>query len=338
MAKRVVSLLGATGAVGEELLRLLEDRSLEVGELRAFASDASDGRTVEFAGAEIQVEPVEPRRVLFSGERAVDLVLSAAPGALAPLLPTLREVDVPLVDCTGLLELDPHVPLHVPGDALPAGARIVAVPRGPAAALALALRPIAEAGGLRSLVAVTLESAGGAGRRGVGELSEQTLELLNSMGGEIAEEAEVFPRPLAFDVLPLIGAALAGGDSEEESALASVLARVLGAAAPAIEATRVRVPVFGGSLVCAHARTARPLSAAQARELWSKAPGLEVLPDDELPTARSAVARDGVLVGRIRSGEDAGGPRLAFVLAFDELRRGSALSMVEAAEALLERS
>jgi aspartate-semialdehyde dehydrogenase len=324
-----VSLVGATGAVGEELLRVLEEQRFPVLELRAFASGESEGREVDFRGEAIPVERVDAGRVA-----EADLVLCAAPGILEALRTPLVQAGTPVIDLSGVLELDPDVPLHLPGDRPGTSlGPLVAVPRGIVAGLALALRPLRAEVELRRLTVVTLESAAGAGRRGAGELSDQTVHLLSAMTGE-AGESETFPQPLAFDCLPIVGERLPDGDTTEERRLGHVLRRLLGTRDLPIEATRVRVPIFGGSLGCVHVELAEPLPAARARELWAKAAGLAVLDEEELPTPRARVGRDPVAIGRIRAGE---GDRasLAFVAALDDLRLGAAVNAVEVAKGLL---
>jgi aspartate-semialdehyde dehydrogenase len=335
---RLVSLIGATGAVGEEILRCLADREVPVLELRAFASPESEGREVEFAGELVKTEAVRAERVFGAAARRADAVLCAAPGVVESLAIEAREARTPLVDVSGGLELDRSVPLYLPGDPLPPPeSPVLAIPRGVVAGLGLALRPLQPAAALSRLSIVTLESASGVGRGGVGELSEQTMTLLNSMTGE-AGQAQAFPQPLAFDNLPEVGERLEDGQTSEERRLRHVLRRLLGEAALPIEVTRVRTPVFGGSLACVHAGFREELSVERARQLWDAAPLVEALPEAQLPTARSSVGTDVVQIGRVRRDGDGADGALSFVLALDELRRGAALGVVEAAEALFERA
>jgi aspartate-semialdehyde dehydrogenase len=325
-----VALLGATGSVGAEILGVLEERDFPVRSLRAFASEDSEGMGVDFCGKEIAVETLGATALV-----GCDLVFSAAPFALADVLDDLRDGRTWVIDVTGVFELDPSVPLFLPGVSGTAGAeegsRWVAVPRGSVAGLGLALHPLASEVGLDRVTALALESASGAGRSGVQELSDQTVHLLNAMTGEEGTSG-VFPRPLAFDCLPLVGEELEGGESSEERRLVHVLRRILHHAALPIEVTRVRVPIFGGSLICTHLALRRALSLDAACSLWEKLPQIELMAPGELPTPRSAMGRDRVRIGRIRiSDQD---PRhLSFVLAMDDLRYGSALAAVLAAEA-----
>ena len=247
---KLVSVLGATGAVGEEILRCLAERKFPVLELRAFASSDSEGREVEFDGCVLAAEIVQPDRVFGTDSRPTDVVISAAPGVLESLLGDPRAQRTAIVDVSGALELDDAVPLYVLGGRLATGpdrsvAGAVAVPRGAAGALCTALRAL-ECASLSRLSVVTVESASGVGRRGVGELSEQTINLLNSMAGDPGI-AVVFPEPLAFNCFPLVGELLATGETSEERRLRHVVRRLLSAPALPVEVSRVRVPVFGGT-------------------------------------------------------------------------------------------
>ena len=221
-------------------------------------------------------------------------------------------------------------PLFLPGVAAPpADARFVAVPRGVAAGLGLALAPLARAGLLRRASVVTLESASGAGIAGVGELTDHTVQVLNQMSGE-RSESEVFAQSLAFDSLPQIGALEPSGATADESRLCAVLRRLVAAPELGLDVTRVRVPTLGGSLGVVHAELARDASRDELAALWAAQPSVALLPPDELPTPRGSLGHDDAAIGRIR----AAGARLAFVVAQNDLRLGAALGVVGAAETL----
>ena len=324
-----VALIGATGAVGAEILAVLDERRFPVGELRVYASAESEGGEVEFRGDALKLQRVRADEVA-----ACDLVICAAPGALSELLPALRRGSARTVDVSGALEGDASVPLFLPGvtpplDARPS-ARFLAVPRGVAVGLAIALTPFARAGVLRRATAVTLESASGAGIAAVGELTDHTVQVLNRMSGE-RSESQVFVQSLAFDCLPQIGALEPSGDTSEEVALARVLHRLVSGPGLALELTRVRIPTLGGSLAAVHVELAEERSAAQARDLLAAQKRIAILPEGELPTPRAALGHDDVAIGRLR----AAGTRAAFVLALNDLRLGAALGVAAAAEALL---
>jgi aspartate-semialdehyde dehydrogenase len=323
-----VALLGATGAVGSEILEVLGERRLPVTDLLPFASFDSEGGEIEFRGQPERVRAVDAELVA-----GCDLVICAAPLVLRELLPALAESGTRVVDLSGVLEADPSIPLWASGSN-PAG-RWIAVPRGIASGLLPALGALTPAAELTRVTLTTLEPASGAGRSGAAELAEQTATLLGGMTGDLPE-AEIFPRALAFDCLPLVGEAGAGGESSAELGLRQLLRRGLAAPALPIELTRVRVPTLSGSLATVNVALSHALAPARAAELWRKQAGLKVLDADVLPTPRAAVEADAVLIGRVRTGrEDA--PALAFAVAIDDLRRGAALPAVEAAERLLAR-
>jgi aspartate-semialdehyde dehydrogenase len=331
MAGLRVALLGATGAVGREILELLEQRRLPVAELRPYASSESEGGSLEFHGEDERV------RALDSTELAgCDLVLCAAPGVLepGPLRDALARSAARLVDLSGALESDPQVPLYHPRRSAPGG-RWLAVPRGVGAALGLALEPLTAEAPARRLAVVTLEGAAGGGLRGIEELTTHTVGVLGQMSGD-RPPSEVFPASLAFDCLPQVGELLAGGETAGERELAALLRRMPALGDLPIGVTRVRVPVFSGSLAAVHLGLERPLSRARARELWAACGELELLPEAALPTPRASLGREQVLVGRVRAGAAAAGgdAELAFALAVDDLRRAAADALA-AAEQLL---
>jgi len=323
-----LGLVGATGAVGRQILEVLGERRFPVAQLLPFASDASVGDAVELFGEDYAVEPIAADRLA-----ACDLIFGAAP-VLEAWLPKLSGVRV--VDLSGAFELDLDVPLYLAGwrPQLPAagGPAWVGIPRGTAAGLGLVLGPIARETALEGVHVCTLESASGAGRRGADALSEQTIELLNAMTGDL-EQGDVFPRPLAFDCLPQIGLLLDGGETSEERRLRHVVRRLLDAPTLRFQSTRVRVPIFSGSLACVHLDLAEGISDARVRTLWGAVEGLRVIADPELPSPRRALAESNVVVGRVRACPEE--RTLAFVIALDDLRRGAALGAVLAAEALV---
>jgi aspartate-semialdehyde dehydrogenase len=326
-----VGLLGATGAVGGEILRTLQEQRLGVEELRAFASPDSEGAELEFFDQLPQVERMDPRRVA-----GCDLVFCAAPLVLDALLPDLAKAGTLVVDLSGSLELDASVPLALPGWApVPGRAQaLVAVPRGVALGLGQALRPLARATALRRVTVTTLEPAAGAGHRGLDQFTGETVRALNAMDGEF-DGGEVFPQSLAFDVLPLIGEAVAGGESREEERLREVLERLLEDEETLFEITRLRAPLFMGTLAAVHLELGPPLPPQRVLELFQGELGIDLVEEGAgLPTPRSAVGADGVQLGRLRCGPPGSGT-VAFVLTQDDVRL-CAQTAVAAGRALLE--
>ena len=273
------------------------------------------------------------RRLRAEDIAACDLVICAARGALTELLPALRRGSAAVIDVSGALETDPRCPCSSPESLRRSRPRraptFVAIPRGVAAGLGLALAPFARAGCLRRATAVTLESASGAGIAGVGELTDHTVQVLNRMSGE-RSESEVFAQSLAFDCLPQIGAL-------EPTATPRTRSRSRACSAPAS-----REPISRSS---SRASASPPWAAAsppftsssrshssldEVRALLGSQRSITLLPRHELPTPRAALGHDDVAVGRLR----ASGARVAFVLALNDLRLGAALGVVGAAEAL----
>ncbi len=326
-----VGLIGATGAVGDQILRALQEERLGVAELRAFASPDSAGSELEFYDDLVYAEPVDARRVA-----ECDLVFCAAPEVLDGLLPDLTKAGTRVVDLSGTLELDASVPLALPGwrPAPDAPLALVAVPRGIAIGLGQALVPLAGAAGIRRASVTTLEPAAGAGQRGLDEFSAQTVRALNALDGDF-EPGDAFPQALAFDVLPQVGRSASFAETSEEERLREVLERLLGDRETAFEITRLRVPLFLGTLAAAHLELARELPLDRLLELWQGVPGIALIEEGAgLPTPRSAVGTDGVQLGRVRTGPP-GSRMLALVLTQDDLRQ-SALAAVAAGRALLE--
>ena len=323
-----VAVLGATGSVGGELLSVLEERGFPIRGLRVFASEESAGLEVEFRGEDLPVETPTPDAL-----RGFDAIFNCASAQLVDTVLETAERSSCLIDLSGALELDATVPLVCPGLSFPSEAQsaaMLAIPRGAAAGIGLSLGPIAREVGIARVTIVVLESASGEGRRGIHEFTEQTVNILNAMTGDEPVSSR-FPRSLAFDCLPLVGLALEGGESSEERRLAHVLRRLLAQPALPVESTRVRVPIFGGSLACVHAELAGEIELEALHALWEKQPEIELVADDDLPTPRAAMARDRIFTGRVRH-IDADPRRLAFVLAMDDLRYGSAVAAVVAAE------
>jgi aspartate-semialdehyde dehydrogenase len=313
----IVGLVGATGNVGEEILQGLAERRFPLGDLRLFASEGSDGVHLDFLEDEIRVETAHPDALA-----RCDLLICAAP--LDPAVLGGLRGRVALLDLSGALESDLAVPLVAgPLSSGPAG-DVAAAARGVTAGLAWVLHALAEESAIVRATITTLEGAGGAGRRGLDALSEQTVRVLNAMDGA-TDAGDVFPRALAFDVLPRIGEPEPGGGTGGEARLAAALRRLLAAPELDLEITRVRVPVFLGSLSVLHLEFQKPLSVERARERFATHSEIELLDGDALPTPRSAVGRDVVLVGRLRGS----GRGLSLVLAQDDLRCGAARTALD---------
>lgn len=327
-----VAVLGATGAVGREMLRVLEERNFPVRELRLLASPRSAGAIMSFRGVEHQVRAVDA--VGFNG---VDLALfSAGSGPSRAFAPVAESFGAWVVDNSSAWRADADVPLVVPevnaASAQPRGRRIVANPNCVAIPLTVALKPLHDAFGLKRLVVSTYQSASGKGQHAVEELRADAARVL---GGQPTAPA-VFPRSLAFDVLS-DWRAEDEHRSEEEAKVSAECRKILGLPSLSVVATCVRVPVLRGHAASVLAEFERPLDTAEAEALWAKAPGLQLIANPYVPGAgpspSQSVGGDAVIVGRAR-GEEGNAHALHFFLAADNLRKGAALNAVQVAESL----
>jgi aspartate-semialdehyde dehydrogenase len=320
-----VGVLGATGLVGQEILRVLEERRLAPRELVLLASERSAGRELSFRGRPVRVQAAAPE--LFAG---LDLVIASAGAAASrELLPLAVAHGAVAVDNSSAFRAEPDVPLVVP-EVNPhriAGYRargLVANPNCSTIQLVLALGPIADAAGLRRVVVATYQSVSGAGRRARDELLAHSAARLDG------REPETGRRSLAFDLVPEIGAFGDGGDSQEEWKLRFETQKILEREV-AIHATCVRVPVLRSHGEAVWVETERPLSPEAAARLLERAPGVVLHPGTGYATAREAAGRDAVHVGRLR--RDPSVPNgLSFWVVADNLRKGAATNAVQIAE------
>ncbi len=329
-----IAVVGATGLVGREIINTLEQRLFPIAELRLYASLQSAGETLTCGALTALVEPLDAAR--FGG---VDIVfLAAGEQVSAAWLARATESGAVVIDLSQLFAADPDVPVIVPevnaADIADYVARsAIASPDAPAIALAVALKPLHELVRVLRVVATTFEPVSSLGRVGIEELQRQTIEL---MSGQSTEEPAIFPRRIAFNVIPQAGEFLAGGQSSYEQQTMQVLRRVLDAPDLPISVTRVHVPLFFGSAIAVNVETEARLTAAQAREVLLVAPGV-LLRDDtvagEYPTPADVIEQDATSIGRIR--EDEALNVLDLWLAIDNLRKGSAVNAVQIAELLI---
>jgi aspartate-semialdehyde dehydrogenase len=329
-----VAVVGATGAVGGVMLRVLEERGFPVTELRPLASARSAGKEIEFLG---RGRPV--RELTTDAFEGIDIALFSAGGQRSrDFAPAAVEAGAVVIDNSSAFRMDERVPLVVPEvneDAIQGHSGIIANPNCVAAPLVVALKPIADAVGLERVVVSSYQSVSGTGQAAIEELRVQTAG--NLAGDE--PEPEVYPHPIAFNVLPHIDVFDESGYTGEERKVADETRKMLGMPGLRVSATCVRVPVFRSHSQAVHIETAEPVSADRARELLMGAPGV-VLVDEPAaaayPLARDAEDRDEVFVGRIRN--DASHPRgLALWVVADNLRKGAATNAVQIAESLVTR-
>ncbi|MDT3399976.1 aspartate-semialdehyde dehydrogenase [Streptomyces sp. B1866] len=332
-----IGIVGATGQVGGVMRTVLAERAFPVDELRLFASARSAGRTLPWQGAEVTVE--DAATADYSG---LDIVLFSAGGTTSRALAEKVAGQGPVViDNSSAWRRDPDVPLVVSEVNPEAAARrpkgIIANPNCTTMAAMPVLRPLHAEAGLTSLVVATYQAVSGAGLAGVAELHGQVLKTADTAdrlthGGAAVDfpAPRVFARPIAFNVLPLAGSVVDDGreETDEEQKLRNESRKILGIPDLKVSGTCVRVPVFTGHSLQIHARFARPLTPARARELLDGAPGVALA---DVPTPLQAAGGDVSLVGRIRADETVE-HGLALFVSGDNLRKGAALNAVQIAE------
>ena len=288
-----VALVGATGALGAELLDQLRERRFPLQELRPIATERSLGETIEWLGHEL---PVVTEEESLAG---LDLVFVCTPPAAAvDWVRRALQAGVACVDFSGALGLRSEVPLlgdAAVADAAVLAAPLVAVPAGPALALARVLAPLAELAGLAKLVATLCDGASGIGRDGVDTLQAETIALFN----QEEQPATGVSRGLAFDCLPSSGALDDGGANESERRVSSELGRLLAQDLPR-SLTALRVPIFAGMGIQVSLETQRPLSPERALECLAKVPEVSIWSHAEGPSTRDAIGEEAVQIGRMR--------------------------------------
>ncbi len=334
-----IGVVGATGLVGGQLLRTLEERGFPVEELRAFASARSAGHAVPFAGVEVLVE--DAADASFKG---LEIVLMSAGATLSRRLAPAIAAEGPLViDNSSAWRMDDEVPLVVAEvnpeavDSTPKG--IIANPNCTTMVCMPVLAPLHAEAGLLRLVASTYQAVSGAGVSGIAELAGQL-----SAGGEKARELTwagdsvdlgtptIFPQPIAFNVVPHAGS-FVDDETDEEKKFRNESRKILELPELDVTCTCVRVPVFTGHSVSLVLETQDDLTPERACELLASAPGVELA---TVPTPLLAAGRDPSYVGRIRRAGDR--PRsLAAFVSGDNLRKGAALNAVQIAEVLIAR-
>ena len=338
-----VGVIGATGLVGGEMLRVLEERAFPVDELRVFASPRSEGRKLPFAGGEVECEVL--RDGCFDG---LDFAIVDVDEPLAlEWAPVAAAAGAKVVDNSAAFRMEPDVPLVVaeinPGDlrSMPRG--IASCPNCTTMVLVTGLAPLHGAAGIERLVVSTYQSVSGHGVAGMRELDEQwtkgagqaeRLRRAGALDGGV-EPGEVWDRPIAGNVIPLAGSARDAGYTSEEWKLVYESRKILHAPDLAVSATCVRVPVYVGHARSANVRFRRPVSRDEAVTLLSDAPGVRLAEDgDGHPTPLESAGVDPVLVGRVR--EDPSEPgSLNLWVTGDNLRKGAALNAVQMAEVMI---
>ena len=329
-----VAVVGATGAVGTEMLRILEERGFPVGEIRPLASARSAGSTVRFRG-----EAVEVRELTAESFSGIDIALFSAGGSVsARFAPAAVEAGAVVVDNTSHFRMEPDVPLVVP-EVNPhaiAGYKkrgIIANPNCSTIQMVVALKPLHDAARIRRVVVSTYQAVSGTGKRAIEELERQSRDVL----GFRPAVPEVYPHPIAFNCLPHIDVFLDNAYTKEEMKMVNETKKILEDPSVRVTATTVRVPVFYGHSESVNVEFERPITAEQARALLEQAPGVVVVDDpanNRYPLPVDAAGKDPVYVGRIRQDDTVDSGLNLWVVA-DNVRKGAALNAVQIAEILV---
>lgn len=331
--KYIVAVVGATGAVGNEMIAILEGRDFPVGTLRLFASERSDGKIMKFRDTDVSVETLNEN--CFKG---IDIALFSAGAERSRIwAPIAVKSGCVVVDNSSQWRMDPEVPLVVPEinpDDLKWHKGIIANPNCSTIQMVVVLKPIHDAAKIKRVVVTTFQSVSGTGQKAVDELLKQTTDLLNFK--EI--KCNVYPHQIAFNVLPHIDKFLDNDYTKEEMKMVNETRKIIGDNSIRVTATTVRVPVFRGHSESVNIETEKKLTANEVRAILSEAPGVVVFDaphKNVYPLPVSIAGTDETYVGRIREDESIENGINLWVVA-DNLRKGAALNAVQIAEKLVE--
>jgi aspartate-semialdehyde dehydrogenase len=327
-----VAIVGATGAVGEEMRLCLEQRNFPVGKLTVLASARSAGKRISFAGQDVIVQ--ELTHDSFAG---VDIALFSAGGDISKEFgPSAAAAGAVVIDNSSAFRMDPDVPLVVP-EINPAAAKdrprgIIANPNCTTIISLMALAPLHEAFGLKSIIASSYQAVSGSGAQGILELQEQVKAIT---AGE-AFEPKIYPRQIAFNVIPQVDAFTDNGYTKEELKMLNEGRKILGHPDLKVSCTCVRVPVYRSHSVSITAQFERPVDVEAARAAFAGKPGIKVVDDPAnkvFPVPLDTTGKDDCLVGRIRKNLVLDNALDLWVVG-DQVRKGAALNAVQIAEIL----
>jgi len=329
-----VAVVGATGAVGNEMVKILEERNFPVAKLLLLASERSLGKSLEYKGQSLPVEVLKE-----DSFTDVRIGLFSAGGSVSEkYAPLAARAGCVVVDNTSAFRMAPDIPLVVPEVNPEAIAQykqrgIIANPNCSTVQMVVALKPIHDAVRIKRIVVSTYQAVSGTGKKAIEELSNQTRALL----GMREPAVKVYPHRIAFNCLPQIDVFLDNGYTKEEMKMVNETKKIMKDDSIAVTATTVRVPVFYAHSESINIETEKKITAAEVRELLAKAPGVKIVDDPKnlmYPLAIDAVGRDETFVGRIREDESITNGINMWVVS-DNLRKGAALNAVQIAEILV---
>ncbi|NPV52870.1 MAG: aspartate-semialdehyde dehydrogenase [Firmicutes bacterium] len=337
-----VAVVGATGAVGEEILSILDEKRFPIKELKLLASERSEGKVVRFQGVELKVEKAKPES--FDGVEFA--FFSAGAKVSLDLVPEAVKRGAVVIDNTSAFRMDPEVPLVVPevnpGD-IKKHKGIIANPNCSTIIMVVALKPLHDAARVKRIVVSTYQAVSGAGARAMQALEEESRAYLEGRPVEPGilpfAKAPVHYQ-IAFNLIPHIDVFMENGYTKEELKMVFETQKIMGDSAIAVTATTVRVPVFRSHSESVNIETERKLTAAEAKRLLGSAPGITVLdsPGEMLyPMPLDVSGKDNVFVGRIRE-DNSIEKGLNLWVVGDQLRKGAALNAIQIAERIIGRS
>jgi aspartate-semialdehyde dehydrogenase len=333
-----IAVVGATGAAGTELLRVLERRNFPVASLRPIGSTRSVGKSVRFREEPIPVQEL--------GDRSFDKIdiafFSAGGDVSRNYVPMACQSDAIAIDKSSAFRMDPHVPLVIPeinAEDVRQNRGIIANPNCTTTVMLMALYPLHRVFGVRRVFATSFQAVSGSGARGIEELKRQVADTEQdkkfSEPGS-APPATIYPHPIAFNLLPHIDSFLESGYTKEEAKMQDETQKIMHLPELRVSATCVRVSVYRAHSVAVSAEFERPVSVEQAREALAKAPGLELVDEPQsnrYPMPLSVAGKDNCQVGRVRL-DCAFENGLSFWVSGDQLLKGAALNAVQIAELL----
>ena len=326
-----IAIAGATGAVGAELLRVLERRNFPVASIRALASGKSAGKNVPFRNESVRVEELGKNSF-----DKIDIAFFSAGGERSrTFVPIARDAGTVVIDNSSTFRMDPEVPLVIP-EINPEDVKkhrgIIANPNCTTAVALMALYPLHRAFGVRRVFAASYQAVSGSGARAIAELKEQIQADADNRG----PLPRVYPHPIAFNVLPHVDTFLEDGYTKEEMKMQNEGRKIMHLPEFRASVTCVRVPVYRAHSVAVSAEFEKPISIEEAHEVLAKAPGLELVDEphkNRYPMPLDVAGKDNCQVGRVRR-DCAFENGLAFWVSGDQLLKGAALNAVQIAELL----
>ncbi len=332
-SKYVVAVVGATGAVGNEMIETLEQRNFPVEKIRLFASEKSEGKTLKFQESDIVVETLNE-----DSFKGIDIALFSAGAERSKIwAPIAAKSGCVVVDNSSQWRMDPEIPLVVPevnAHDLKWHKGIIANPNCSTIQMVVVLKPIHDAVRVKRVVVTTFQAVSGTGKKAMDELLQQTTDLLNFKD----IKCNVYPHQIAFNVLPHIDKFLENGYTKEEMKMVNETKKIMGDNSIRVTATTVRVPVFRGHSESLNIETERKISPNEVREILAKSSGITVFDAVEknvYPLPIDVAGKDDVYVGRIRIDESIENGINMWIVS-DNLRKGAALNAVQIAEELIK--